>query len=436
MAWTREDAAHLLRRAGFGGSLGEVDRTFALGQTAAVDALVDFERTSDPIWSNNNPLGVEKPDEDSYQYRGTLVYRMLASKRPLQTKLLWFWHGHFTTSLSAVDLGNFRKQMQLYRANAVSGFGAFLAAMYKDGAMLQYLNGSGSSKYGPNENFARESMELYTTGSGPYTERDVREAARALTGWEVTYPEQLVRFDNERHDNGTKTILGQTGNFNGEDFMRILAARPETARRITSKLYRFFVSERLNVVEQSRLLQSWGASTGSVRTVMRTLLNAPSFWDPRNRGTVVKSVFDFGLGLLQRFEIVVDRDRANDITNRFGDMGQHPCDPPNPAGYRTGLRLAGASMLLERCQFAAAVIYDWSGATVIGRFNSGLPVPVAPAALVDQVAVRLGSMPLTANTRNAILAYLGTTPIGGNDLADRTRDVAFLIACSPEYQVM
>ena len=104
MAWTREDAAHLLRRAGFGGSLGDVDRTFALGQTAAVDALVDFERTSDPIWSNNNPLGVEKPDEDGYQYRGTLVYQMLMSKRPLQTKLLWFWHGHFTTSLSAVDL--------------------------------------------------------------------------------------------------------------------------------------------------------------------------------------------------------------------------------------------------------------------------------------------------------------------------------------------
>lgn len=436
MAWTREDAAHLLRRAGFGGSLGDVDRTFALGQAGAVDALVQFERTPDPIWSNDNPLGIDNPDEDGYQYRATLLFQMLGSRRPLQTRMFWFWHGHFTTSLSAVDLRNFRRQVQLYRSNAMAGFGAFLAVMYKDGAMLQYLNGSGSTKYGPNENFAREAMELYTTGAGPYTERDVREAARALTGWEVTYPEQVVRFDNERHDNDPKTILGQTGNFNGEDFMRILAARPETARRITAKLYRFFVSERLNVVEQSRLLQSWTASAGSIRSVMQTLLTAPSFWDPRNRGTVVKTAFDFALGLLQRFEITVDRDRGNDISNRLGDMGQVPANPPNPAGYRSGLQLAGASMLLDRCKFASSVIYDWAGETSIARFNSGLPVPVAPTVLVDQVATRIGSMPLKGNTRNAILAYLGAAPIQRSDLADRTRDVAFLIACCPEYQVM
>lgn len=436
MAWTRDDAAHLLRRAGFGGTLEAVEQTFNLGQAAAIDAIVEYERTTDTVWSNDNPFGHANVLDEWDGVRNALLWQLLNSRRPLQAKLLWFWHGHFTTPVSTAGNKLFQTQMKTWRANANGVFGTFLSVMYKDGAMLRYLNGAGSDREHPNENFAREAMELYTTGTGPYRETDVREAARALTGWDVTWPEEQVVFDPERHDGGSKTVLGQTGNFDGEAVMRILARRPETSRRLCSKLYRTFVSERVNLIDVNRMVQTWNATGGNLKAVLRTMFTLPAFWDPRNRGFLFKDCLDFVFGLVQRLKLSIDLDRMRAIGWGCVQMGQDPFNPPNPAGYRTGLRLTGASMLLQRTQVAWWMFYDWADDAAVRILNGGLTVPVAPDLLVTTVAARLGVSQLNANTRAAILGWLGPQTISRADLPERTRGVGYLVAISPEFQVM
>lgn len=435
MPWTRDDADHLLRRAGFGGSLGDVDRIFALGQAGAINAMVNYESTPDPTWSNNAVFSTDTA-LDQYGLRINLLYQMYTSDRPLHTKMLWFWHNHFTTSFQACEFVDFRVQMSLYRDNAMGNFGTFLNSVYKNAAMLFYLNGNGSNRSGPNQNFARECMELFTIGTGPFTETDVKEAARAFTGWYVLSPPTRVLFDWNQWDNGPKTILGQTAAFNGDSLVAMLAARPETAQRLTKKLYSFFVNETVNVVDQANLAATWTASNGDVRTVMNTLVAAPSFWDPVNRWNLMKTPIDLAFGLMQRFEIVPDRAMMVSTLNGINAMGYAMFDPVNVAGYRQPTMLTGSTNLLSRFQFAAKVIIDWASDTTIARFSAGLVAPVAPGTLITQVAARMGSMPLAANTMTVIQSYLGPTAIAAADLPQRTRDVAFLIACSAEYQLM
>ena len=435
MAWTREDAGHLLRRAGFGGSWADVERMYGLGRTQAIAALVDHENVHDPVWAGINPLGIANATTDYDGNRANLLYQIAFGKRPLEAKLLWFWHGHFTTPFADAGPRLFQRQMATWRRYAYGSFGAFLSAMYKDGAMLRYLDGDANRKEKANENFSREVMELYTMGTGPFTETDVREAARALTGFTVAGADEAVSFVASRHDGGMKTILGQTAAFDGESFMQLLAARPETAKRVAGKLYRFFVSERLNLIELSRLISAWSSGKGNIKHVVRTLLNSSSFWDPRVRGTRVKDTLDYGLGLMQRLEVTWSEDRARELLWRFDQMGQRPFDPPNPAGYRVGLQLTGASMILARCQLAFQVIFRWAETAAIERLVAGITTPAQPGAVLDQVTVRIGSLPLGAGTRAAILGYLGTAPIARENLATRAREVAYLVACSPEYQV-
>jgi uncharacterized protein (DUF1800 family) len=166
----------------------------------------------DQVWSEANPLALPNLHQDWGDARADLVHRLFESRRPLQARLMWFWHSHFTTSLAVVGIPLFRRQVETWRARATGHFGNFLSAVYKDGAMLRYLKGAGSRRERANENFAREAMELYTTGTGPYVEADVREAARALTGWDVSWTDNSVSFIPERFDDGEKRVLGITGN--------------------------------------------------------------------------------------------------------------------------------------------------------------------------------------------------------------------------------
>jgi len=433
MPWTRDEADHLLRRAGFGGSLADVDRYFALGQTGAIDALVNFESTPDPTWDNDTQFPV-MASTDAYGTRVNLLAQFAGSQRPLHTKMTWFWHGHFVTSCWSNEFKYFTGTLDMYRVHALGSFSPFLQAVYKDAGMLLYLNGNGSNFAGPNQNFGRECLELFTVGPTKFTETDVREAARAFTGWGVRWPDGLVMFDWNQWDNKPKTILNQTAAYNGESLTAMLATQYATNWRVTNKLFRFYVNEQLNAAEHVKLQNVWTASNGNIRTVVRSMLEAPSFWSTANRWTITKTPIDYSLGLLRRFEVVLDRWRLVDTINGMAGMGYAVFDPPNVSGYRPTNLLLGTSSLLARYQFASKVVNEWATDAMIAKLHAGWAEPFVPRVLITQVAARMGSMPLAANTMAVIESYVanGSFPT----VTQLTRDVAFMVACTAEYQLM
>src|SRR6266516_231200 len=292
--WTYERAAHLLERAGFGATPDDIARVATLTPQQAVDALVDYDAIADDlkpfdesvIWDPGMgpfppsraeavriarergvglgekilPEGAQRrlqPVVDKFFYglyanaietqRLGLWWanRMLVTKRPLEEKLTLFWHGHFATGENKVrDYRMMLRQNGMFRARASGPFRDLLVGLLKDPAMLVYLDNGENIKKHPNENFGRELLELFTMGVGNYTERDVREAARAFTGWTNNVLE--FKFDAAQHDAGQKAFLGRTGPFNGDDIIDIILQQPVTAEFVAGKIYRYFVREDMS----------------------------------------------------------------------------------------------------------------------------------------------------------------------------------------------
>ena len=266
--WNFTTAAHLLNRAGFGGTPAEVQTRAAMTPAAAVAPFIHYEAVSvsraGPDWAKPDPDRVEayrkvrdaEPEERQkmvreiqrtqreqvMELREWWLGRMVANQRPLQEKLTVFWHGHFATSVEKVRNPYLMwRQNDLFRRNAMGNWLTMLVEVAKDPAMLIWLDQAQSRKEHPNENFAREVMELFALGEGHYTEKDIAEAARALTGW--SYNRQDEEFIERPfvHDRGSKTIFGETGYFNGQDFLEMVVAQPQASRFITAKLWTFFM---------------------------------------------------------------------------------------------------------------------------------------------------------------------------------------------------
>src|SRR5882672_2431495 len=269
--WSFTTAAHLLNRAGFGGPPPEIEKLAQLGPEQAVAHFVDYEKipdsTPDPDWAKPDPDRAEKflaarrageeerrriqREEQQAQrqhlveLRGWWLKRMLQGPRPLQEKMTLFWHGHFGTSMEKVrDAYLMWRQNELFRRLATGNWREMLVEVAQDPAMLVWLDQAQSRKEHPNENFAREVMELFALGEGHYTEKDITEAARALTGW--SYERRTQKFVERPnwHDAGEKLIFGKRGNFDGEDVLETIVAQPQAARFITAKLWKFFAGEQ------------------------------------------------------------------------------------------------------------------------------------------------------------------------------------------------
>src|SRR5438128_1431523 len=268
--WKFTTAAHLLNRAAFGGSPAEIEKLEALGLDKAVSHFVDYETITDespnPSWAKPDPdreerlrIARQSPEEErrkrareeqqkqrqhSVQLRGWWLERMAAGPRPLQEKMTLFWHGHFATSMEKVrDAYLMWRQNDLFRRLATGNWLELLIDVAKDPAMLVWLDQAQSRKEHPNENFAREVMELFALGEGHYTENDITEAARALTGWSYERRTQTFIERPNAHDRGEKVIFGERGNFDGEDFLKIVVDHPQAGRFITAKLWNFFAGE-------------------------------------------------------------------------------------------------------------------------------------------------------------------------------------------------
>jgi len=435
MAWDLDSAAHLLRRAGFGGSMAQVQQLHGLGQEGAISYLVNYENIPDPAAQNVNTLGLDTTKiSDAAAW---MLYRPLASTRPLQEKLTWFWHGHFTSSVLDVPAALMPAQNETWRANASGNLRVFLKAMYKDPAMLDYLDNRTNVATKPNENFARELMELFTIGIGNYTETDVKEAARALTGWIINAgPPPAGSFVASRHDNGSKTVLGVTGNLNGDSIMDILFAHPANAPRTCTKLYQFFVRPDVSAPDLAALTSTWTATDGNIKAVMNTLLRLDSFWAPDTRYALVKSPMEYTLGLAQRLQLTA-LTAANLRTgvSFLNAMGQYPFAPPDVAGYPQGLEWAGTSPMLARYNAANTILYGAAGNAIVTQLTQGQDVSTA-AKLVDVLAFQMGPLTLTATTRQGLINYVSAGGYTGTaaQIQSKTRGAVHLLVSTPEYQ--
>ncbi|HSI72242.1 MAG TPA: DUF1800 domain-containing protein, partial [Fimbriimonas sp.] len=274
----REKVAHLLRRFGLGASELELDYYAAAGYASAVDKLIAYEQVAEDFTLTPQTFAPKERPLNMPGVVASWVLRMLMTKRPLQEKMTLFWHDHFATSASKVAAPlTMWRQNEVLRENATGKFRQLLGQVSEDPAMIFWLDNQENVKGKPNENFAREVMELFTLGIGNYTEKDVQEAARAFTGWSIqrlNREQSLLKnrqseflFRPLRHDGGTKTVLGRTGNLSGDDVLDILCERPRTAEYLTTKIWEWFVYPNPSkaIVDQfSRTFRDSGLHVGTL----------------------------------------------------------------------------------------------------------------------------------------------------------------------------
>jgi Protein of unknown function (DUF1800) len=402
--WNYDRAAHLIERAGFGAPPEEIRRLAALTPQQAVAELVDYESiTSDLkpfdesiIWDPGMdpfppsraeavriarergvglgekvlPDGAQRrlqPVVDKFFYglysnnieTGRLglwwANRMLLSRRPLEEKLTLFWHGHFATGENKTrDYRMMLKQNEMFRANASGKLRDLLVGILKDPAMLVYLDNGENVKQHPNENFGRELLELFTMGVGNYTERDVREAARAFTGW--TNDVLAFKFDRGQHDFGDKVFLGRTGAFDGEDIIDIILAQKVTAEYVSGKLYRFFVRDEIAPAVRTELGTTFRDSGYQVKPLLKRIFLSKDFYSSPSFATQIKGPVHLVVSTYKKLGLR-DLPTIPDFGRMTASLGQSLFDPPNVAGWAGGRTWITPSTLLQRGNLFRGVLF-------------------------------------------------------------------------------
>lgn len=268
---------------------------------------------------------------------------MVNSEAQLREKMSLFWHGHFATRIQNSFFA--QELLQVIRTNALGNFGDMLKAVSKSPAMLQFLNNQQNKKSHPNENFAREVMELFTMGRGNYTETDVKEAARAFTGWAFN-PQGGFVFRKFQHDDGSKTFLGKTGNFDGDDILNILLEKKETADYISKKIYRYFVNENVDEVNQQWLSKRFYGNNYDIAKLLEDIFTSDWFYDDKNIGTRIKSPVELLAGIRRLLPMQLEKDESQLLFQRA--LGQILFYPPNVAGWPGGKNWIDSSSLMLR----------------------------------------------------------------------------------------
>lgn len=426
--WNYATAAHLLNRAGFGGTPAEIEKLAALGPAQAVASLLEFQKIPDPSattpdWAKPDPDRVAKYQElqrmareekdsamsDEYkqaaaekrrqmfkdlqgqqirelqEMRYAWLKRMAFGPRPLQEKLTLFWHGHFATSAVKVRDAYFMwLQIDTFRQNATGNWLDLLKATARDPAMLIWLDQAQSRKAHPNENFARECMELFTLGEGHYTEKDVTEAARAMTGWSIDREDEAYRYRPFIHDNGVKTIFGRTGNWTGDDVLEAIVAQPQAARFITGKLWKFFASEDPSPPLIDALAENLRAGGNNFAPFLRTMFSCEEFYSD----TVVRNQIKSPVQWLVNSVRLLQRDMPPSLvaTQMTKTLGQELLLPPNVKGWDGGLSWITTNTLLARYNQAAILVM---GQGNLGAQGGDRPGQKIAAALANIQARRM-----------------------------------------------
>ncbi len=496
--WNARLAAHLARRAGFGAAPDAEARLATLSMNAAVDGFVHFPSTAAlaappdlgapqdlitaafPGLAGGGRMGGMRmrgmtamdaagmtapaagaaataagPSSELRQARQALrkdlrqrsialqewwLERMIATPAPLQEKMTLFWHGHFTSTViqKGVSPQEIADQNELFRRYALGNVRDLTLAVAKDPAMLKYLDNRTNVKAHPNENFARELMELFTLGIGNYTEQDVRESARAFTGWTTRggYLGTGFRVNEAQHDDGQKTILGSTGAFDGGDVVALIFKQPASAKWFSKKLLSYFVYSD----PEPELVDAFAATIRkndfALSPAVSTLLRSNVFYSERAYRALVKSPAEFVVGAYRLFGLSTVQRRDQLAMSR---MGQILFYPPNVKGWDGGSAWLSSSTVLARENFASGLMGSPEMTQARSWLTASLPPSAAAGAtmLVDRIVQGDASGSATAR----IVAYLdgtGTSALGalsGENYEERMRGAAYLTMAMPAYQL-
>lgn len=488
-AWGFEQARHLLWRAGFGGTARQINTLVKWGPVKSVDHLLNFDsvKTEDvkaDLFDKDiiRPANDEERGEiararragdeeavtrlrarrqeaerlDRQQMRDVQHWwlkRMIETPRPLEEKLTLFWHGHFATSFRTIENSyHMFVQNQLFRANAAGNFGKLLYAIIRDPAMIAYLDNNDSRKGRPNENLARELMELFSLGVGNYTEQDIKEGARALTGF--TFDDDAFVFQKNNHDTGVKQILGKRGSLDGDGFVSAILEQPACARYLCGKLYRYFVLDmptgrrELDAAAKAACSQMEATLISSryeIRPVLRRLFLSEHFYQPEVMNEQIKSPAQLVVGAIRSMNVPA-RDLGT-LLDAMSLMGQNLFFPPSVKGWDGGRSWINTATLFTRQNILCYLI---AGRTLAGfdplanqeRFDPaellhGLDVESRPSA--ERIAEHLLKICVgrtEAHNVETLVGALGRKGASGSGLTDDTvQQLALLISAMPEYQL-
>jgi hypothetical protein len=475
--WDFDAAAHLLVRAGFGGRTDEVEQIHALGLGKAVSSLVDAqpEYYTPPTWADphgqdqlrnqlreavtpEQKLSAHKLLDQQFRYEMSdltrwWVTRMINTRAPFIEKMTLFWHGHFATSGQKVRPAyKMWLQNETLRQNGLGQFANLVKAISRDPAMMVWLDTVQNQKERPNENFAREIMELFTLGEGHYSESDVKEAARAFTGYRIDGANQSFRFAPAQFDSGSKNFLGRTGPLNGDQIIDIIVSQPQCARFIAAKIWRFFAYE----IADSKLLDALASELRNVhyeiRPFMKQIFATEEFYSPEGLNSQIKSPVQF---LVQAFRTMpFALPEASVFEFAFRQMGQIPFYPPNVKGWDGGKSWINTATLAFRYKLARQLVEGIDPQEIglpkpLAMDMSGIrptvtpPLPVVqiitepdrqePQTVVEKLFIRIFQCSSKFELTTRFREFLSSRRLPLDDSS--IRDLVVLMMTTPNYQV-
>ncbi len=457
-AWDYAKARHLLVRAGYGGTPQQVAQLYALGLHQAVDFLVDIHR----LPAGNFPIEMYPPERplpgeprgqrgglEAQQITNLRLWwskRLVESPRPLEEKLTLFWHGHFAAQYSVVQHSyTMFQQNQLFRRNAAGNFGGLLYGLVHDPAMIRYLDNNTNVKGHANENLAREIMELFAMGVDQgYTEKDIREAARALTGYTYDHFSGQFRFIVKNHDETPKTIFGRAGNWTGDDLVQLILEQPATGRFIARRLFEFFAYAEPAPAVVDHLAHVLRSNQYELTPMLKNLFLSEEFYSSKSMGTMIKSPLQLVVGMLRDLGVKEVADYGL-LFGAMRDMGQELLEPPDVKGWRGGRAWINSNRLFTRYNTVANLLRNVPqpggrrGVDVVallegsGSQNAG--------DVVDFLARACFTSPLEPQKRQNLIEYLGALPPPAQwapqrtPLNERLQALLVLMLCTPEQQM-
>lgn len=445
---------HLLNRAGFGIDLQNIQRIKTNSSREIWKDLLKKSEKYSPLKTSLEDFSAYKPKEANAEMKKFFQKKnkeenaeiilnwyqnMISGEAQLREKMAFFWTGIFATR---TVVSKFNLQLlNIIREKSLENFGDLLLAVSQSPSMLQFLNNQQNRKDHPNENFAREVMELFTMGRGNYTETDIKEAAKAFTGWSFT-PEGNFVMRPRFHDFGEKTFLGKTGNFDGTDILKIILEQKATAKYISKRMYQFFVNEKTDENIVNLLAEKFYQSNYDIKTILNEIFTSHWFFDEKNIGTKIKSPIELMVGIQKTLPLTIQNPKTIIIYQKL--LGQMLLYPPNVAGWPSGKAWIDSSSLMLRLKTPQI----WSGIISLDYApkddddqNMGVMQKMLPKNLQGNFKIDWSSVSKylkTENLEEILLQSKKSIPenvLSEYDIKDEFKSRVIAIMSTPEYQL-